>query len=252
MNSSINNNNPPSSKFLLLFDFDETISNETVTYRAMKSLLTEEEFQNIKKFSDNNNNWITAANEVLKLYKKKGITIAKLNSEFESVEMTPGMVKLFEYIKQKKNKYDLVLLSSSYEYLLKHMLKFYEIADLFNEIFCPISVIGKTNDDQLIFVKQRYTHNCKICNPSGCKTKDFNVFCENKNMNIYNKKIFICDGGNDFCLAKNLDKNDTVMIRKNFGLYKKLNNKEMKKELKCKIIEWSDGEEIVNYLENLK
>ena len=252
MSTSINNKNSSSSKILLLFDFDETISNETVTYRAMQSLLTEEEYQNIKKFSDNNNNWIIAANEVLKLYTKKGITLEQLNSKFETVEMSPGMPKLFEYIKQNKNKYDLVLLSSSYEYLLNHMLKFYKISDLFDEIFCPVSKMGKTGDDQLIYVTQKYTHNCKNCNPSGCKTKDFNVFCENKDISVYCKKIFICDGGNDFCLAKNLDGNDSVMVRKNFGLYKKLNNEGMKKELKCQVIEWSNGEEIVKYLKNLK
>ena len=70
-------------------------------------------------------------------------------------------------------------------------------------------------------------------------------------MNNYLKTIFICDGNNDFCLAKNLKKNDVVFPRKNYALYNRLFEKEEKNKILCEAIAWTSGNDIINYLKKL-
>ena len=74
------------------------------------------------------------------------------------------------------------------------------------------------------------------------------LYLEENKREYYNNLYFIADGGNDLCLAKNLGKNDVVFPRKDFNLYKKVIQPEIKKILSCKVEPWSDAEEIINYL----
>ena len=72
---------------------------------------------------------------------------------------------------------------------------------------------------------------------------------KNKREN-YEKIIFVCDGSNDICLAKILNKNDVLFPRKDFALYKKLDNEGLRDELKCNINSWVNGFEIISFLKN--
>jgi 2,3-diketo-5-methylthio-1-phosphopentane phosphatase len=238
-------------KILLLFDFDNTISDDTSTYILRKEFLTEEEYELNRQAHEKGNDWIKYGNDYLKLFKQHGVTLEKINKVLEKVKLTDGMKNLFDYVRQNKTKFDLVILTSTFEYAINYLLKYYKIDDLFNEIFCVKSKIGKPEDDQVLYISERKKHNCKDCGPCGCKSFDFNEFCESHNMNNYLKTIFICDGNNDFCLAKNLKKNDVVFPRKNYALYNRLFEKEEKNKILCDAIAWTSGNDIINYLKKL-
>ena len=70
-------------------------------------------------------------------------------------------------------------------------------------------------------------------------------YTENKQ---YEKIIFVCDGNNDYCLGKKLEKNDKIFVRKDYSLYRKLYNKGWKDNLQCDIKCWENGNEIVEWL----
>lgn len=236
-------------KILLLFDFDNTISDSTSTYILRKEFLTEEEYEKNKYAHDTTKDWIKLGNEYLKLFKQHGVTLDDMKRVLkEKVLLTDGMQNLFNFIRQNKQKYDLVLLTSTFEYVITYLLNLFNISDLFKEIYCVKSEIGKKDDDQIIYISLRKQHNCEDCGPLQCKNFDFQEFCQKYDMKQYSKAIFICDGKNDFCLAKNLKKNDAILIRKNHALYDLLSIKEFKKEIKGEIINWSNGNEIIEYL----
>ena len=65
------------------------------------------------------------------------------------------------------------------------------------------------------------------------------------------KSIFICDGNNDFCLAKNLKKNDVIFPRKDYALDLKLLKEEYKKQVSADVIAWKSGNDIINYLKEI-
>jgi pyridoxal phosphate phosphatase PHOSPHO2 len=237
-------------KILLVFDFDNTITDSTSTYIIRKEFLTYEEYEENRIAHETGNDWIKYTNDYLKLFKKHGVTLEKINKVLQTVNLADGMKNLFDFIRQNKSKYDVILLTSTFNYVIEYLLKLHKIFDLFTEIFCVKSEIGKPEDDQIIYVYERKKHNCKDCGPCGCKNFDYNEYCENHDMNQYLKTIFICDGKNDFCLAKTLKKNDVIFERKNYDLYQKLLDKSYRYEISGELIDWASGNDIIKYLKN--
>jgi pyridoxal phosphate phosphatase PHOSPHO2 len=239
-------------KLLLLFDFDNTIIDGTSTYILRKEFLTDEEFRINKLLHETDKNWIKYDNEYLKLFKQHGVTLEKMEKVLdEKAKLTEGMQNLFDFIKENKVKFDLVLLTSTFEYVIHYLLKHFKIFDLFTELYCEKSEMGKPGDDQLIYIVMRKKHNCKDCGPSSCKNSNFEEYCENHDMSQYSKTLFVCDGKNDLCLAKHLKKNDAVFVRKGHGLHEYLFNKGNRNDISGEVIEWSSGKEIVEYLKKI-
>ena len=238
-------------KVLLVFDFDNTISDATSTYILRKEFLTDEEYEENRNAHETGNDWIKYGNDYLKLFKKHGVTLEQINKVLQRVSLTDGMKNLFDFIRENKLKYDVVLLTSTFQYAIDYLLKLHKIDDLFTEIYCVKSVIGKPEDDQTIYIYERKKHDCKDCGPCGCKNFDYNEYCEKHDMKQYLKTVFVCDGKNDFCLARNLKKNDVIFERKNYDLYKKLLDKKVRDEVAAEIMDWTSGNDIVNYLKKI-
>ena len=237
-------------KTLLIFDFDKTILNDDSFGHIILNTLTKEELQII--FNNRNENWVDGYNYALKQLKSHGITKEKFNEMLNQISLTQGMSDLFNYIKEKKENYDSIILSSNYEYVIKYILNKNNIIDIFLDIITnPSREANQDEKEQFIYVLKKREHNCKICNPCSCKKNEFKEFCNKHDMNNYDKVIFICDGFNDFCLAVDLGENDITLMRKNFALYKKIKSKNFENNLKCKVQAWESGNDIINYLETI-
>ena len=237
-------------KTLLIFDFDKTILNDDSFGHIILNTLTKEELQII--YNNRNENWVDGYNYALKQLKSHGITKEKFNEMLNQISLTQGMSDLFNYIKEKKENYDSIILSSNYEYVIKYILNKNNIIDIFLDIITnPSREANQDEKEQFIYVLKKQEHNCKICNPCSCKKNEFKEFCNTHDMNNYDKVIFICDGFNDFCLAVDLGENDITLMRKNFALYKKIKNKNFENNLKCKVQAWESGNDIINYLETI-
>ena len=237
-------------KTLLIFDFDKTILNDDSFGHIILNTLTKEELQII--YNNRNENWVDGYNYALKQLKSHGITKEKFNEMLNQISLTQGMSELFNYIKEKKENYDSIILSSNYEYVIKYILNKNNIIDIFLDIITnPSREANQDEKEQFIYVLKKQEHNCKICNPCSCKKNEFKEFCNTHDMNNYDKIIFICDGFNDFCLAVDLGENDITLMRKNFALYKKIKSKNFENNLKCKVQAWESGNDIINYLETI-
>ena len=237
-------------KTLLIFDFDKTILNDDSFGHIILNTLTKEELQII--YNNRNENWVNGYNYALKQLKSHGITKEKFNEMLNQISLTQGMSDLFNYIKEKKENYDSIILSSNYEYVIKYILNKNNIIDIFLDIITnPSREANQDEKEQFIYVLKKREHNCKICNPCSCKKNEFKEFRNTHDMNNYDKVIFICDGFNDFCLAVDLGENDITLMRKNFALYKKIKSKNFENNLKCKVQAWESGNDIINYLETI-
>ena len=237
-------------KTLLIFDFDKTILNDDSFGHIILNTLTKEELQII--YNNRNENWVNGYNYALKQLKSHGITKEKFNEMLNQISLTQGMSDLFNYIKEQKDNYDCIILSSNYEYVIKYILNKNNIIDIFLDIITnPSREANQDEKEQFIYVLKKQEHNCKICNPCSCKKNEFKEFCNTHDMNNYDKIIFICDGFNDFCLAVDLGENDITLMRKNFALYKKIKSKNFENNLKCKVQAWESGNDIINYLETI-
>jgi pyridoxal phosphate phosphatase PHOSPHO2 len=62
--------------------------------------------------------------------------------------------------------------------------------------------------------------------------------------------IYVGDGNNDYCPGRLLGINDFFCVKNDHSLAKLLKNEEYKKEIKSKLIYWSDANEIISQIYN--
>ena len=237
-------------KSLLIFDFDKTIIDDDSYGHVILKTLTKEELQNI--FDRRYENWVDGYNYSLKQIKYHGKTKEDFDKMLDELSLTKGMADLFSYIKAQKNNYDSIILSCGYDYVIKYILKKFNISNVFLDIICnPSREANPDETDQFIYVMKKKPHDCDKCNPCSCKNNEFKEFSSTHDMNNYDKIIFICDGYNDICLAKNLGKNDITMARKDFALHKQLKENNSINNLICKFEVWENGNDIISILKSL-
>jgi pyridoxal phosphate phosphatase PHOSPHO2 len=117
-------------KILLIFDFDKTIINDdSFGYYAIKMLTKEEKAELFR--TPRKQNWVIGFNLTLKMIKSNGTTINEFNKVLEEIPLSKGMEELFSYIGKNKSKYETVIMSSNYQYVIFHLLKYYKTGVLF-------------------------------------------------------------------------------------------------------------------------
>lgn len=245
------------NKNIVLIDFDNTIIDGDIIYSMFEKTLTKKE--DIDLVEDNNLDYGTAIKLYYLLAKTKNITLEDIHKIFESMPFSKGINDLFSFIREQKKYFYLVLATGDDLYPTTYFLKNKKIFDLFDEfIGIPSFVEESTNslknnsNEGIVQMNLLPPHDCNFCDSSLCKTNEFkNILTKNKELNDL-RKIYICDGWNDYCLAeKLLNKNDYLFVRKDYGLNKMLKKEKYSKNIKAKIYYWESGNDIINGLKEI-
>ena len=235
-------------KTLCVFDMDRTITNEDSMDVTSKYLLKYDQLDSLDEAAEKYINWCDTLNFFFQLVKSNGKGISEIKTSLSKVELTKGMNRLFNYLRRNDDKYDSIIISSGNIFCINEMLKINHIDDLIKEI---IANRTKIIDDALI-VSEANPHNCDMCCPSICKKNELEIYFEKHPRNNYKRVVFMCDGYNDLCLVRNLEKNDCCVLRKNYDLYQALFIEKVNVKTKCKFFTWVTGFDVVNILERLK
>lgn len=234
-------------KNLIIFDFDQTITNKDSLYSQLPILNNPSETQKIIQM-DQELNYIDVFNYFYNQTSSLHIPLSTINSILDSIPLSTGMDTLFKHIRTHKNNYTVLVISSNYTYAIKRVLASHNILDIIDEIYSNDFTINENKN--LITVTQKRTHNCKDCNACQCKKEELDLFFKthNVNRNDFSKVVFIADGGNDVCLTKMLNQNDIVFPRIGFSLCNKLSNENIKKLVHCQVHPWENAENIINFI----
>ena len=235
-------------KTLCVFDVDRTITNEDSMDVTSRYLLTYEQLELLDEAAEKYINWCDTLNFFFQLVKSNGKGIEEIKNSLSKVDLTKGMKRLFNYLRRNDDKYDIIIISSGNIFCINEMLKFNQIDDLIKEI---IANRTKIIDDTLI-ISEANPHNCDMCCPSICKKNELEIYFEKYPRENYERVIFICDGYNDLCLVRGLNKNDCCILRKNYDLYQTLFIEKVDIETKCKFFTWNTGFDIINIFERIK
>ena len=238
-------------KFLLIFDFDETIIDQDSEEEILKNIFSKKEFDKIIT-ELGNLDFFDGFNYYFKRMKQLGITLKDLNSNLEKIQLSPKMKELFDYLRKNKSKYVMIICSSTVDYEIKHILKYNGFLDLFDDFICTKAIIQNEKSESLLFVpKNQFPNSCNICSVNQCKGLELKKYLEN-NKNNFEKILFVCDGSNDYCPSKNtLKKGDIVFPRIGHRLYKKLFKEKLRDQLICEIYPWKSAEEIISKLKQI-
>lgn len=233
-------------KNLVIFDFDQTIAFYDALFFLFPLVYTKEEEDKLLE-NEETKNYVDLFNLFFNDAKKSNISLLQIDEKLKQLEFSPGMMELLNYLRDNKQKYEVIIISSNCTYLIDKILEFHQISDLFSVIYCNPSKI----ENETIVVSQKEFHNCKLCNPCQCKRKEINHFFKEKGRENYDKIFFIGDGGNDLCLAETLSESDVTFPRINYNLYKKILMPENASKIHCKIVPWNNGLEVKDYLAKL-
>ena len=234
-------------KDLIIFDIDETVTDPNSLLFSTEYLISKEEKENVLKLATHMT-WENLFTYFIQKLKENKKTNKDLDEATEKCPLSPGMKNLFEYIKQNLNKYYVIIISGGFTYQINYLLKYHNFKDCVKEIYCLNS--EETNDN-LLKITNRREYNCPNCNPSQCKGQDLKDFLELKGRDSFKNIIFIGDGGNDICLAKELCENDIVLARDGHKLIKRINNPDETIKTKCIVKIWKSGEDIINLLKDI-
>lgn len=235
------------NSYLLFFDFDRTITNDGSLSKLIPLITDKNSVSEINSFYQKCS-YIKMFNKIFDSLKKK-YTFEQVKSSLKENTLSPGMLQLLEYLKKNNKKFISYVLTSNTIILVSEYLKSKELLETFSDV---IGIKSVFENDFIKIAQIDKECDCDLCTDI-CKTFEANKIIEkykNENKNI-EKVIFVCDGGNDYCFARNLKENDILFVRKNFGLEKKLKNEGYIKNLKCKVIYWESGIEIKNFLDNI-
>lgn len=238
-------------KYLLVFDFDETIIDQDSEEEILKSTFSKKDLDIINEELPKLD-FFEGFNFYFKKMKQLGLSLKDLDTILEKLQLSPKMKDLFNYLRKNKSKYEIIICSNAVDYEIKYVLKFNGFLDLFNEFICSKAIIQDEKSDSILYIpKNQFPHSCNICSSFQCKGFEIKKYIE-KNKNKFDKILFVCDGSNDFCPAKNtLKKGDIVFPRYEHNLYNKLFKEKLKAQLVCEICPWKSAEDIISKLKEL-
>ena len=234
-------------KSLILFDFDGTIVDGDIAFTMLENTLTEEEYKSVTDFDKMD--YAQSMEKYYNLMKSKNKTITDIHPILETMQINDGIEELFEYIRENKNKFYLILITGDDLYITTYFLKYKKYYDLFDYFIGIPASIDKNLDDKMVSIKFLPPHKCEFCDKSLCKTNEFLKFLDN-NKQFKNSKIFyICDGWNDYCLSKSyLRETDYILARNGFSFWKLMQKEKYNKNIKSKLFYWNNGKEIIEVI----
>ena len=239
LKNEFNSNKNKQNKHLVVFDFDNTIIEGESFFEIIK-LLPEELVKNI--FSQYPN-WYLKTEQIMLSFINLNISAEKIKDYLKKLKITKNFSDLLKYLFSKKNKFEVLIVSGTYDILIKWILDNNKILECIDEIHSEKALV---ENDFLKFIKPQEFTRCLVCNFCTCKVKILERGLKGRSYEITH---FIGDGENDICPAMSLRDKDYLYPRKNYNLYKKIYEESYIDKIRSNIVTWENGE---NILDNFK
>uniref|UniRef100_A0A3Q3LDW1 Phosphoethanolamine/phosphocholine phosphatase 1 n=1 Tax=Labrus bergylta TaxID=56723 RepID=A0A3Q3LDW1_9LABR len=211
-------------RFLVLFDFDETIINESSDDAVVQALPS-------KQLPDGLKNSYRRA--------------------VEKIPPTPGLLNLLQYLQSHKQDYELVVVSDANMFFIETWLERAGVRKLFQKIFTnPASF----DDTGRLVLFPFHSHSCSGCPDNMCKQVILREYLAKRQKERdgapFQRVFYIGDGANDICPSLALGSRDTAFPRRDFPMHRLLLEMQQSRaaQFKANIVPWVSGEDIVKYL----
>jgi len=238
---STNNLESENKRHLVIFDFDQTII-EGESFFEMVKLVPEWGEENSKKLFEKKGNWFLFVEEIMNILIENKISATQIKEQFKKLSLTQNFSDLLKFLFSNKDKFDIHIISGTYDIFIKWILEHHGIYETINEIHCEKAIV---EDDFVRFIKPLEFIKCAECHFCVCKAKTVKKIISSGKY-YYERWHYIGDGINDICPALMLNDNDFLYPRKNFKLHEKIFEENYKKRIISNIIIWEDGNTILN------
>lgn len=240
-------------RFLVLFDFDETIINENSDDVVVRTL-PGQRLPDWLKNSYREGHYNEYSRRILAYLAEQGVTEASIRSVVEKIPSTPGLPNLLQYLQSHKQDFELVVVSDANTYFIERWLESAGVRHLFSKIFTNPASFDASG--QLVLLPH-HSHSCSSCPENMCKQVILQEYLTSRQKerggSPFQRVFYIGDGANDVCPSLALGPRDTAFPRRDFPMHRLLSGMQESQAAKFKanLVPWSSGEDIVNGLKKV-
>ena len=168
-------------KHLFIFDFDQTIIDLDSEFSMVEKLAPDlyKEYNGDLYVKEN---WIEFNNYIYTRIVQNGYTYEDVRNYLQSLKLSPNMKELFNYLKQNKDKYEVIILTGNNDQVVDIVLSSHKIKDCFAHILCNKSIRDEKNIFKIWAINDKYEH-CENDKPFLCKSLFFEDFMKDKKDN---------------------------------------------------------------------
>lgn len=236
-------------RFLVLFDFDETIINESsddAVVRALPSQCLPDWLKN----SYREGHYNEFMQKVLAYMAEEGVSKDSIQSAVEKVPPSPGFLNLFEFLQSNEKHFELAVVSDANMFFIETWLEHAGVRHLFWKIFTnPASF----DDTGRLVLLPFHSHLCSRCPDNMCKQAILREYLSARQKERggvpFQRVFYIGDGANDICPSLALGPWDTAFPRRGFPMHVLLQSEAGK--FKANVVPWVRGEDIVDCLKKV-
>ncbi|XP_072312532.1 probable phosphatase phospho1 [Eucyclogobius newberryi] len=254
MTTNLTHEMPQEQRFLVLFDFDETIINENSDDAVVRAL-PDQQLPDWLINSYREGHYNEHMQRVLAYMAERGVSKNSIQSAVEKIAPTPGILVLLQFLQNHQHEFELAVVSDANMYFITTWLENAGVSHLFRKIFTnPASFDASGQLALLPF----HSHSCQRCPDNMCKQVILRDYLAGRQRErgggaAFQGVFYIGDGANDICPTRALGPRDTAFPRRDFPMHRLLMEiqKTEPAQFKANMVPWASGEDIVDSLKKV-
>lgn len=251
--SNLTHNMTQEQRFLVLFDFDETIINESSDDAVVRAL-PDQQLPDwlINSFREGHYN--EHMQRVLAYMAEQGVSKDSIQLAVEKIPPTPGLHVLLQFLQSHQQHFELAVVSDANMYFINTWLEHAGVSHLFRKIFTNPASFDPSG--RLVLLPF-HSHSCSRCPDNMCKQVILREYLAGRQKELgglaFQRVFYIGDGANDICPTQALGPRDMAFPRKGFPMHRLLMEiqKSQPAKIKSNMVPWASGEDIVDCLKKV-
>ncbi|XP_074199098.1 phosphoethanolamine/phosphocholine phosphatase isoform X1 [Camelus bactrianus] len=205
-------------RFLLTFDFDETIvdenSDDSIVRAAPGQRLPESLRATYREGFYNE-----YMQRVFQYLGEQGVRPRDLRAIYEAIPLSPGMGELLQFVAKQGACFEVILISDANTFGVESALRAAGHHGLFRRIFSNPSGPDARG---LLTLRPFHTHSCARCPANMCKHKVLSDYLRDRARDgvHFERLFYVGDGANDFCPTGLLAGGDVAFPRRGYPMHR--------------------------------
>ncbi|NWV42661.1 PHOP1 phosphatase, partial [Grantiella picta] len=237
---------PP--RFLLVFDFDETLVDENSDDSVVRGRALPEELRHNPPGGSYNEHM----QRVLAFLGEQGVRAADFRAIYEAIPLSPGMAELFQFLSKHRELFEVILISDANTFGIEAKLRAAGVHSAFRKVFSNPAGLDRRG---YLTLGPYHSHKCLRCPPNMCKRKILTEYlAERAREDVEFQRVFyVGDGANDFCPAGALRAADVAFPRKGYPMHRLIQEVQEKQPggFAAAAVPWESGVEVARHLQEV-
>lgn len=231
-------------RYLLVIDFDHTISEKNTDDWVLRDLLSKETVEGI--FAERKSRelpWQQLMKDGFQALHDGNISEDQIIKSIEKIPLVQGFAKFIESA-GGHSQCDIIIASDSNTVFINTLLQKHKLLLYVKRVFTNPAHFDNEGHLRL---SPHHSHSCQSCEPNICKQEILRGYLQQAHQSghTYERIFVIGDGRNDFCPCKLLKGNDFIFPRKGYRLMKILDKLSQRGEaVIASIVPWENGDDL--------